>query len=301
MEGKLRKVLIKLQRKGFKLENKNTAVKETMLTLKNIRDVVILAFFGVLTFKLFSMELSLNIKEFTFTDFLSILVAFFAIGLSIAFYFKATDTSNKFYDNSYAFTREVSEILGRIEAGFGERLKHLDEGYSGIREKFDQFPFDRAKASAELEKEKAEIESKEKEQHDLLEDLAERAKLADAEKEELFTHIKKISEELDEAKRETRRLQRDIEIHSDKNDELFVDYKSYMRDLTKFLIRKKDPYKHPRSPDNGFSKLFEMYRDEIPVRVIISLKENGYVDENGLTQSGLYRIKHSYNRYRMAA
>lgn len=301
MEGKLRKVLIKLQRKGFKLENKNTAVKETMLTLKNIRDVVILAFFGVLTFKLFSMELSLNIKEFTFTDFLSILVAFFAIGLSIAFYFKATDTSNKFYDNSYAFTREVSEILGRIEAGFGERLKHLDEGYSGIREKFDQFPFDRAKASAELEKEKAEIESKEKEQHDLLEDLAKRAKLADAEKEELFTHIKTISRELDEAKRETRRLQRDIEIHSDKNDELFVDYNFYLLDLTKFLSRKKDPYKHPNSAGHSFRRLFQMYREEVPAKVIESLAGDGLVDEDGrLTDKGVFRMKSAY-RNLMAA
>ena len=39
---------------------------------------------------------------------------------------KATDTSNNFYDNSYKFTKEISEILGRIEAGFGEKLKHID-------------------------------------------------------------------------------------------------------------------------------------------------------------------------------
>ena len=39
-----------------------------VLTLKNVRDVVILAFFGVLSIKVFGMDLSLDIKEFTFTD-----------------------------------------------------------------------------------------------------------------------------------------------------------------------------------------------------------------------------------------
>src|SRR6185436_4120877 len=61
---------------------------------------------------------------------LSLVLSVFAMALSVAFYFRATDTSNTFYDNTYKFTREMSEVLGRIEAGFGERLRHLDEGYS---------------------------------------------------------------------------------------------------------------------------------------------------------------------------
>jgi len=265
------------------LEKKDTAGKESILTLKNIRDVIVLVFFGVLAFKLFSMDLSLNIKEFTFTDLLSMLVAFFAIALSIAFYFKATDTSNRFYDNSYAFTREVSEILGRIEAGFGERLKHLDEGYSGIRDKFDQLPFDNAQANAELEKEKAEIESKEKEQQDLLENLAKRAKLAESEKEELFSHIKQVSDELDEAKRETRRLQRSIRMHSVDNDSSYepLEY------LIQFLSERRDPNIRPSSSRNSFKMLFHRYGNEIPRGLFRQLESNGFVNEGGLTSEAI--------------
>ncbi|CDU04331.1 conserved hypothetical protein [Vibrio coralliirubri] len=265
------------------MENKNTIEKESILTLKNIRDVIVLVFFGVLAFKLFSMDLSLNIEEFTFTDLLSMLVAFFAIALSIAFYFKATDTSNRFYDNSYAFTREVSEILGRIEAGFGERLKHLDEGYSGIRDRFDQLPFDNAQANAELEKEKAEIESKENEQKELLENLAKRAKLAESEKEELFSHIKQVSDELDEAKRETRRLQRSIRMHSVDNESRYepLEY------LTKFLSDRRDSDISPNSPRNSIEMQFHRHANELPRRLFRQLETNGFIDDNGLTSEAI--------------
>lgn len=254
-----------------------------VLTLKNVRDVVILAFFGVLSIKIFGMDLSLDIKEFTFTDLLSMLVAFFAIALSIAFYFKATDTSNRFYDNSYAFTREVSEILGRIEAGFGERLRHLDEGYSGIRDKFDRLPFDNTQTNEELEKEKAEIEKKEKEQQDLLEDLAKRAKLAETEKQELFTHMKKVSEELEEARRETRRLQRNIRLHSVDNDGRYEPLDFLIRHLSQY----KDPEVSSKSAQNSYRRLFHRHANEMPRQLFDDLERLGYVNEEGLTRDAV--------------
>ena len=260
---------------------------KTVLTLKNVRDVVILAFFGVLSIKVFGMDLSLDIKEFTFTDLLSMLVAFFAIALSIAFYFKATDTSNRFYDNSYAFTREVSEILGRIEAGFGERLRHLDEGYSGIRDKFDRLPFDNTQTNEELEKEKAEIEKKEKEQQDLLEDLAKRAKLAETEKHELFTHMKQISEELEEAKRETRRLQRNIRLHSVDNDGRYDPLDFLVRHLSQY----KDPETSSKSPRNSYQRLFHRYANEMPRQLFDDLERRGYVNDEGLTREAIELMK----------
>lgn len=254
-----------------------------MLTLRNVRDVVILAFVGVLSIKIFSMDLSLDIKEFTFTDLLSMLVAFFAIAMSIAFYFKATDTSNRFYDNSYAFTREVSEILGRIEAGFGERLRHLDEGYTGIRDKFDRLPFDNTQTNEELEKEQAEIEKKEQEQQDLLEDLAKRAKLAETEKQELFSHMKQVSEELEEAKRETRRLKRNIQLHSVDNDGRYepLDF------LVRYLSDHKDPEASNKSVRNSYRRLFHKYANEMPRQLFEDLERFGYINEEGLTREAV--------------
>ncbi len=71
------------------------------LTLVNIRDILIVAILVIVTWKLLGADISIKFESFSFTDLLSVLLAFFAIALSVAFYFKATDTSNMFYDNSY--------------------------------------------------------------------------------------------------------------------------------------------------------------------------------------------------------
>lgn len=95
-----------------------------------LRFLVVAAVIGVVLWKIATADLDLS--QFAFSDLLALLLALFAIGLSVAFYFKAAETSNALYDNSDRFTKQISEILGRIEAGFGERLRPLDEGYSGL-------------------------------------------------------------------------------------------------------------------------------------------------------------------------
>ncbi len=68
---------------------------------------------------------------------LSFLLAFFSIGLSVFFYFQADKSANSFYDNSYKFTKEMSELLGRIEAGFGEKLNNIQQSNIELRNKID--------------------------------------------------------------------------------------------------------------------------------------------------------------------
>lgn len=140
-----------------------------------MRDLAIICLILVITWKLINADISISIEKLTFTDLLSMLVSFFAIGLAVAFNFKATDTSNRFYDNSYKFTKEISEILGRIEAGFGEKLKNIDEGYSGLRDGLLQRPIDTEKAAEAVEAQKKEVERQEKEQNDFKENLAKKS------------------------------------------------------------------------------------------------------------------------------
>ncbi|HDR2796542.1 TPA: hypothetical protein QCJ95_005279, partial [Enterobacter asburiae] len=71
--------------------------------------------------------------SFDFIALLSTLLALFSVGLSAIFYFKATETSNDFYNNTFKFTKDIADLLIRIESGFGERLKSLDEGYTSMR------------------------------------------------------------------------------------------------------------------------------------------------------------------------
>ncbi len=136
--------------------------------------------------------------NFDFSDLLSLLLAIFAIGLSVAFYLKATQTSNTFYDNTYKFTQDVSVLLGRIEAGFGERLKHLDEGYSGLVGKMGSpianMDTEGPEKRMEAEKQKllAEIEKK----NEIIQHIMEKAKLEEKEKIEVLKSLEEREESI---------------------------------------------------------------------------------------------------------
>lgn len=250
------------------------------LSLANLKDILIICLIVIFTWKLLNSDISISIKELAFTDLVSILMAFFAIALSVTFYFKATETSNRFYDNSYKFTKEISEILGRIEAGFGEKLKHIDEGYSGIRDKFEKFPFDIASAKEEVEAEKEEIEKKQKEQGDLLENLAQRAQLAESEKEEVFNKMAKTSEELEFAKRDLRRMQRNIIDHEVSSTSMVA------KDRILSYLKHRFDAEVPRELKRPLSSLkvrriFSSIKNDLPPEAIDDLLNTGFMDDEG--------------------
>ena len=176
------------------------------LSFAIIRDVFILLFIAIVGWKMLSADFKIDLSAFSFTDLLALIMSLFSIWLAVSFYFKATDASNQFYDNTYRFTKEMSEILGRIEAGFGERLRHLDEGYTGIREKFDNFSKYGHVTKEEVKKEEEEIKKKEKEQLALLDELTKRAKLAEHEKQSFLKTLSQKAEELEQARIELHRL-----------------------------------------------------------------------------------------------
>ncbi|WP_339064887.1 hypothetical protein [Teredinibacter turnerae] len=144
--------------------DKEKRIPVGLLTWRSFRDVCVVCFILVVTWKVLNSEISFNVGNLEYSDFLSTAIAFFSIGLSVAFYFKATDTSNQFYDNSYKFTKQISEMLGRIEAGFGEKLTHIDEGYSGLKQKIDQMPFDSVRANEQVREETQKVEQTEEAQ-----------------------------------------------------------------------------------------------------------------------------------------
>jgi hypothetical protein len=96
-----------------------------------IKSIVLIGVTGVFCYKVIETPVNL---QFDFPSFLSLLLALFSVGLAAMFYFKATDSSNAFYDNTYKFTRDIADLLVRIESGFGEKLRHLDEAYKGMQD-----------------------------------------------------------------------------------------------------------------------------------------------------------------------
>ena len=139
-----------------------------------VKSILALMVTGMICYKILETPISL---QFDFPAFLSLLLALFSVGLAALFYFKATDTSNAFYDNTYKFSQDVAGLLAKIESGFGERLRHLDETYKGMRESFDRLPsrLNLKNAKKDLEEEEEEARKLREEREKMIDDLVARA------------------------------------------------------------------------------------------------------------------------------
>lgn len=253
---------------------------------RSVVSFVIILLASAIFYRLVTIDIVL---QFDFPAFLSLLLALFSVGLSALFYFKATETSNSFYDNTHKFTREVSQILGRIEAGFGERLRHLDEGYTGLRDRFEKLPFDVSKAREQEEEEKQEVAKKEAELQALLNDLANRAKLAENEKKELFAKLEQTQDELAMSKGELLQVQRRIR-SAEELKNLPEGFREYLAGWMKENLHKslRRPYINPALIRNEFTQKMEA----LSGGAISVMKRHDLLDENNeLTPAGSKLIR----------
>jgi hypothetical protein len=258
-----------------------------------LRIGVVATLTGVVGWKVVTGSLALS--SIDFPTLLSVLLSLFAIALSVAFYLKATETSNSFYDNTYRFTKDVSEILGRIEAGFGERLRHLDEGYAGLRDSVTKLPRDPVAAQRELGAEEATIKRLEEEKKQVLDQLAERAKLQDAEKSQLFEQMAAKDRELRQARAETASMRRrmlaspasatpESRESRESTDSLLHRITRYTRDhVTRTLM----PTETLRT-EGAIRERFAEVRDALPGGYLKDLESLGYLEPGGqLTSRGI--------------
>lgn len=99
-----------------------------------IREVVVTIFIGLVVYKMIDVDLAFDFTKLSATDLVALILAIFSVGLSAAFYFAATGSSAKFYDNMHKFTKDTSVILGQLT----ERLDSVDKGQSEVKSRFDQ-------------------------------------------------------------------------------------------------------------------------------------------------------------------
>jgi len=276
------------------IESTNKGKTSGFLTLAVLRDVVIVLVIAIIAWKLLTSEFQIDLSKFSFSELLALILSLFSVSLSVAFYFKASDTSSRFYDNSYKFTKEMAEILGRIEAGFGEKLRHLDEGYSGIRDKFDRLPAYGESTNSEVKKEEAEVKKRQEEQRALLENLATRAKLAEGEKKEIFSKLAEKAEELEQARLELRHLRQSKEELSPVDRDLRHTVLSYIAEK----IREATPPDiDPKSSQTSIGRTFRKIRNEIHSDAIRDLRRFDFIDEDEhLTREAIMRIRMEMKR-----
>ena len=143
-------------------------------------------------------------NNFSVESIVSTLLAFFSIFMSVFFYFKADETSSKFYESSYRFMKDISVTLGKIEERFGEKLNSLNDKVSHL--------------DRERKKVSEEIEDKQEDKDRIINELMEKANLNAEEKAAYKQELEKKEMEIAQlqsyrmrAEREAAMLRRRIE------------------------------------------------------------------------------------------
>ena len=179
-----------------KTEKCYTWMQKAMAVFCGIAVIIVISFLCVMMYK----------NNFSIESLLSLLLAFFSIFISVFFYFKASDTSNNFYDKSYNIMKDVSVTLGKIEAQFGEKLNNMNEKLGHL-------------SHAEAEKTE-ELENVEDEKQKMINELLEKAKYSEEEKEKFLNQLQRKDYEMNQLKRELRNLNREQMMLWQKNNNL---------------------------------------------------------------------------------
>lgn len=294
----------------MKITDENMDLNESKKKQKKVTEASLFSWFkfivgillsGLIIYKFAISELTFDFSKFDFNALLSLILAIFAIGLSVAFYFKATDTSNLFYDNTYKFTKEISEILGRIEAGFGERLRHLDEGYSGLINKFDNGHAEQniKETKEEIEKEKQKLKSEIEERNQILNSLIEKAQLEQHEKQEIRRQLKEKEVEISKQNREINFLKHRLHSESElENTDLENLPESVIRTLANFVKTTKEPEMFLKYPTSVIGRKYRLDINELSKNELIPLLNMRIINEDGtFTIHGIRIIRQIAQRF----
>lgn len=270
-----------------------------------VKAIATLVLVCVVAYKIYVTPTTLTID---FPTLLSLLLALFSVALSALFYFKATDTSNTFYDNTYKFTRDIAQLLVKIESGFGERLRHLDEGYSSMRTYLQNTPSrqtdDVERTKRKLETEQQEVEKVVAERNAIIKTLVERSELQEEQKKKFLAEIEEKERQLSQLQHEVNRLNKRLVVdrlnqrseregRADVDSDLppgFADY-TYERVVRKIGVRKL-----MRSSSPGIRRLFSSLMDGLPNGYIEDLEKFHLFDSSGLTLSGIRFLREIASR-----
>lgn len=256
---------MKIKKESSDFSNINTVLDKMLQIEKSKNKVniykVILLVFACLSMLAMVIALCMIFykNQFSFESLLSLLLAFFSIFISIFFYFKADETSNRFYETSYNFMKDVSVTLGKIEERFGEKLNTLNDKVSHL-------------AIAKEEK-KEELENVEDEREKMLNDLMEKAKLDASQKEEYMRKLKIQDRQIAELQQELTRMRR-MERNMRMNSDIYRNYLNIFNPKELRMIQ-----------NTSFS--------DLPLSIKEKLKELNMVDSDGnLTPIGRDFLMH---------
>ncbi|MCX5632165.1 MAG: hypothetical protein NTW93_00570 [Phycisphaerae bacterium] len=257
--------------------------------LKTIREFIIIIFIGVITWRIAFAKFNVDFSNFDFSDLLALILALFAIALAVAFYFKATDTSYQFYDNVYKFTQDTSELLGRIESGFGEKLRHMDEGLVGMRDQLNKIPFDDEKLKKDIEEKDQQIKQLQQKYNTELTSLATKAQLQEQEKNKVIGEIQKLQNRLEEVKAEKADLNK-LKEEDINNINLRV-----ANEIVSLIRR--TPWRHKENTEKSSEQMFDWLVTAISDQTKRYLIDKGLYFGGAITNEGRKVVFDLLNKY----
>lgn len=246
-------------------------------------------FICIVSYRIATATFPVDIFEnYDFNDLLSLVLALFAIFISILFYFKSTESSNKFYSDTYNFTKNISEVIGRIDERFGERLRHLDESYEKIEKRvFNAYIKEDQKEKIQEQKEDADKKLKEAniKYEQQIDELLKRLKIGESDKHSLRTELSKYKSMTEEAAIEVDQLRRKIK-------EMDLDTSAFLRRNRNVITALKlwAPVLFEKANNSLFyEKCWEQCREQLPPGLINDMKSIGFIDEKGELTSQFYK------------
>ncbi|MDC0335902.1 hypothetical protein OAN24_03270 [Pseudodesulfovibrio sp.] len=236
-----------------------------------VKSILLGLLIGTFCYKLLATDLNIT---FDFSAFLSLVLALFSVLLAALFYFKATDSSNAFYDNTYKFTQQVSELLARIESGFGEKLTHLDHSYKGIVDRFDSIPLNPSEDTEKQIEETKEIEKEVSEDRTkIIDALLERSTIAEKDKENLKKALNERDEELLGLKQKLYSLNASLQ----RNHNAIPPEETDIKSVTNAFIEQVASYTR-RGLD--IDSAVDRINNNIPAKTAFLIKEEGYLSDS---------------------
>ncbi|MCX2524069.1 hypothetical protein [Larsenimonas rhizosphaerae] len=251
-----------------------------------VKSISIIMLVAVFCYKVYDTPLNFEVD---FSAFLSLVLAISSVFLSALFYFKATETSNRFYDNNYKFTKDISDLLVKIESGFGERLKNLDEGYSAMRSQLhnDKGYESNKEFKGKIKSEEKEIEKVIKERNDILEKFIEKAQLEKSEKDKLISSLKEKEDELIKSQRDLNKMKSKFLVRRINRMSSNSGLQSALENYTyNKVVSKIDFSKVIFLDDSKFKSEVDEILSMCSLQYISDLEGRGYFD-NGLTDKGI--------------
>jgi hypothetical protein len=186
------------------LENTKVSDLKFSHIIRLIREAAILVIAGIIIIKILTGDFGLDLTKLSASELVSILLAFFSIALSAAFYFAATSQSNQFYDNINNFTKDTSTLLGRLD----EQVKGLDGRQSELKESIDKYYLNRPNGKVGIAQEATEKKVQEAESNlsEIVTELFDKAHLAPPERAKYEKRIKERDIELGQLREQLGRL-----------------------------------------------------------------------------------------------